>query len=385
MALHFSQQEFDNRSASLMKRMQEEKLDAMLLFAQESMYWLTGYDTFGYSFVQCLVVKSDGSKVLLTRPADHRQAMRTSNLTDIRAWIVWGESSPIGQLKDLLFDLDLLGTRIGVEYETHGMTGNIGLEIQQELNSFADLSDASRIIPLLRAIKSEEELVVIRKAAALADQAYDAGWAEIGPGAKEDTILAAMQSAVLEGGGDYPANEFVIGSGQDALLCRYQSSRRTLQTNDQITLEWAGVYRHYHCAAMRTVVVGTPTPRHHEMYDACRAALAEVETVLRPGNTMGDLFEAHARTLDDRGMMPHRLNACGYSLGARFAPTWVDRPIAYKNNPTGIAKNMVLFLHMILMDSVNETAMSIGQTYLVTDGGPEALTRHPLDLPIKAG
>ena len=40
--------------------MKEEKLDAMLLFAQESMYWLTGYDTFGYCFFQTLVVKADG-------------------------------------------------------------------------------------------------------------------------------------------------------------------------------------------------------------------------------------------------------------------------------------------------------------------------------------
>ncbi len=43
--------------------MREEKLDAVLLFAQESMYWLTGYDTFGYCFFQTLVVKADGSMV----------------------------------------------------------------------------------------------------------------------------------------------------------------------------------------------------------------------------------------------------------------------------------------------------------------------------------
>lgn len=48
MALHFERSEFDARRARLLARMQEEKLDAMLLFAQESMYWLTGYDTFGY-------------------------------------------------------------------------------------------------------------------------------------------------------------------------------------------------------------------------------------------------------------------------------------------------------------------------------------------------
>ena len=64
--------------------------------------------------------------------------------------------------------------------------------------------------------------------AALADAALDAGAAAIRPGADEGDILAAMQGAIFAGGGDYPANEFIIGSGADALLCRYKAGRRKL-------------------------------------------------------------------------------------------------------------------------------------------------------------
>src|SRR5690606_20489594 len=78
MALHFDRAEFDARRDRLVIEMSERKLDALLLFAQESMYWLTGYDTFGFCFFQCLVVKADGSMVLLTRSADLRQARHTS-------------------------------------------------------------------------------------------------------------------------------------------------------------------------------------------------------------------------------------------------------------------------------------------------------------------
>ena len=39
-------------------------------------------------------------------------------------------------------------------------------------------------------------------------------------GADEGEILAAMHYAIFAGGGDYPANEFIIGSGVDALFCR---------------------------------------------------------------------------------------------------------------------------------------------------------------------
>ncbi len=385
MALHFTPEEFAARSDRLMARMAEEKLDAMLLFAQESMYWLTGYDTFGFCFFQCLVVTSDGRKVLLTRSADQRQARHTSNISDIRIWVDRGEASPVGQLKDLLFEMDLLGSKLGVEYDTHGMTGAVGIALEAQLTSFAELKDASRLIPMLRAIKSPAEITYVRQAAKLADDAYDAAMAEIRPGADEGRILAAMQGAIFEGGGDYPGNEFIIGSGRDALLCRYQSGRRLLKDNDQLTLEWAGAYRHYHAALMRTVVIGTPTTRHQEMYAAARDALTAVERKLRPGFTFGDIFEAHAAAVDAHDMMAHRLNACGYSLGARFTPSWMDPPMAYKDNPSVVEPNMVIFQHMILMDSVTETAMTLGQTYLTTEGAPESLSRLPLDLPVKSG
>ena len=60
MTLHFSETEYAARLERLKASMAQEKLDAILLFAQESMYWLTGFDTFGYCFFQTLVVKADG-------------------------------------------------------------------------------------------------------------------------------------------------------------------------------------------------------------------------------------------------------------------------------------------------------------------------------------
>jgi Xaa-Pro dipeptidase len=385
MALHFSDAEFESRFDKLKAAMEAQKLDAMLLFAQESMYWLTGYDTFGFCFFQCLVVTKDGRKVLLTRSADERQAKHTSNIEDIRIWIDRGSASPVLQLKELLFDMDLLGSKLGVEYDTQGMTGKIALKLNEELTSFADVSDASPLIPDLRAVKSAEEIVFVRKASELADKAYYAAMEEIRPGADEGRILAAMQGAIFEGGGDYPGNEFIIGSDRDALLCRYKSGRRNLSEQDQLTLEWAGAYRHYHAALMRTVVIGTPTDRHMEMYTAAREALAAVETQLVPGRTFGDVFDAHAERVDAHGLMPHRLNACGYSLGARFTPSWMDMPMAYRANPAEVKPGMVIFMHMILMDSNSGTAMTLGQTYLTTAGAPECLSKLPLDLPVKSG
>lgn len=379
MALHFDRSEFDARLARLLAKMQEDKLDAMLLFAQESMYWLTGYDTFGYCFFQTLVVKSDGTMVLLTRSADLRQAQLTSTIADIRIWVDRTNADPALDLKQLLVELDLLGARIGVEYDTHGMTGRAARLLDNQISTFGQIVDASYLVGGLRLVKSPAEIAYIERAAALADDALDAALALIRPGADEADILAAMQGTIFSGGGDYPANEFIIGSGPEALLCRYKSGRRKLDADDQLTLEWAGTYAHYHAAMMRTVVIGNPSHRHRELFSACLETIQAVETVLTPGHTFGDVFDMHAKIMDERGLARHRLNACGYSLGARFAPSWMEHQMFHAGNLQEIGEDMSLFVHMIIMDSDTGTAMTLGQTYLTTSQAPKALSRHPLE------
>ncbi|MGL5116335.1 MAG: M24 family metallopeptidase, partial [Beijerinckiaceae bacterium] len=217
----------------------------------------------------------------------------------------------------------------------------------------------------------------------LCDAADNAAIAAIGAGADEGEVLAAQQGAVFRGGGDYPANEFIIGSGMDALLCRYKAGRRKLASRDQITLEFAGVSRHYHAAAMRTHVVGEPMAEHLRYHAAARAALVACEAELRPGRTAGDVFAAHARVLDGHGLSAHRLNACGYSLGAKFTPSWMDWPMCFEENAHPLLPGMVMFLHMIIMDSASGAAMCLGRTSIVTETMPETICIPDLDLVIR--
>ena len=87
MSLHFSKQEFEKRKLATLKSMKEQNLDALLMFRQESMFWLTGYDTFGYVFFQTLILDQKGNIILLTRAPDLRQAQNTSNIEDIIIWV----------------------------------------------------------------------------------------------------------------------------------------------------------------------------------------------------------------------------------------------------------------------------------------------------------
>jgi len=329
------------------------------------------------------VLRADGDLVLLTRAPDLRQAQHTSLIEDIRLWVDREGSDPAQQLRELLAEKGLTGKRLGVEYDSYGLTAANGRRLDAALDGFAEAGDASDLIDRLRLAKSAAEIAYVRRADELADAALDAAIAETRAGADEGRILAAMQGAVLAGGGDYPGNPFIIGSGRDALLCRYKTGRRRLEARDQLTLEFAGTFRQYHACLMRTLLVGEPTPRHRAMHAACRDALAVAEAKLMPGTAMGEVFDAQAAVLDAHGMAAHRFNACGYSLGAVYAPCWMDWPMFFAGNPVEIGPGMVFFLHMILMDSDAGLAMTLGRTSLITARGPEPLSRAPLDLVVK--
>lgn len=383
MALHFTRSEFADRMSRATAAMAARGFDGMLLFQQESMYWLTGYDTFGFCFFQCLYVGADGRLALLTRSADLRQAQQTSLIEDIRIWTDAAGAQPAQQLKDMLESLGCRGHRLGIETKSYGLTHFNGRAVEAGLDGFCSITEATEVFDRLRLVKSPAELKYVRKAGELGDAALKAGIRKTRAGADEGAILAAQQAAIFEGGGDFPANEFIIGSGRDALLCRYKAGRRKLAKRDQLTLEFAGVYRHYHAALMRTLIIGKPSKQHEAMDTACQAALAAVEDKLRPGNTAGDVFAAHARVMDEHGMCEHRLNACGYSLGAKFTPSWMDMPMFYANNPEPLGAGMVFFAHMILMDSESGSAYCLGRTYVLTAKKPEPLSKHSLDMIIR--
>ena len=380
MALHFETTELAERRARAVAAMTEAGLDGLLIFRQESMYYLTGYDSFGYVFFQCLHLGADGSMMLLTRLPDLRQARHTSVIEDVRLWTDLPDANPAEQLRDILEARGCRGRRLGVEWESYGLTARNGQRLAAALDGVCTLLDASELVSRLRVVKSPAELDYVRRAAELADAALAEGNRLAVPGAFEGDILAAMQGAIFSGGGDYSGNEWIIGSGRDALLCRYFSGRRHLDADDQLTLEFAGAYRHYHAALMRTILTGTPPPEQRDMHAAARESLHAAQDALRPGRPIGEVFDAHARVLDAHGHAENRLAACGYSLGTTFAPNWMDWPMFYHGNPVEARPGMVFFIHIIVFDSDRGLAMTLGETVEVTETGCARLSAAALEL-----
>ena len=130
----------------------------------------------------------------------------------------------------MLESLGARGKRLGIETNSYGLTHFNGKAVDAALDGFCTLAESTNLVDRLRLVKSPAELKYVRKAGKLGDEALKAGIKKTKAGADEGDILAAQHSAIFSGGGDYPGNEFIIGSDRDALLCRYKSGRRKFRS-----------------------------------------------------------------------------------------------------------------------------------------------------------
>lgn len=382
-ALHFSEEEFWLRRHRALELMKRENLDGFLITKQESLYYLTGYDTFGYVFFQAMYFHSDGSMRLITRMPDLRQALYTSVLGPQNILIRPDEagSNPVSLVPEVLkeFGINSSSKRIGYEPDSATLTHEIGKLLEEAVAGICTLINHSTLFGReLRIEKSETELRKIRKAAYLADFALIRALKLAKPGAYEGDLWREIVGTVYEGGGDDPANENILVSGNKAVLTRYSTGKSKIDR--QLTLEHAGVYKHYHACLMRTIHIGGITKLARQMFEVNILQMEAAMKALRPGREIGDVFEAYARVADEHGFKDQRFNACGYSVGATFAPTWMDFPMFVRDQKVVAQPGMVFFIHIILMDKATDTASSIGQTVEVTQDGCVSLSKLPFHL-----
>ena len=385
MALHFEAAEFQARKDGVTQEMARRKLDAILLFAPESQYWLTGFDSDGFCIFHSMFVGVNGELTHLSRTADLANVAYSSICEDVRIAPDDAELRWSSCIKDMLVSHGMQGKRIGIQVDTMGLTPKLFLEIQAELEDCCELVVADNFIQKMRMVKSEQELAYHRKAGEILDIALGDALLAVQPGAYEGDIYGAFYNKLFSMGADLPAHIPPLGCGESALNVRYTSGRKYLVENDQLTLELGLAYRHYHAGSMCVALIGPEISELHlKMHAALVPALAAIQDLLRPGKTMGEVYDAYRMVVTDHGLGHTLQDACGYTMGATWPPTWMEQPMFYKGNPTVIETNMTFFNMLILNDFESGLIMCLGEQTIITDGQPEVITHVPRE-PIVVG
>jgi len=378
-SVHFTDSEFAERLARTCRALNDQGLDGILISRIEDQYWLCGLDTDGFCIFGAVVLTADGTMAHISRTADLAN-IRYSSIAaaDTDIWLDGEGHSKAESIKTTLTRLGLQGKRIGIQTDTFGLLPNLYLELVEELRGWCDVVEASGLIRTLRLVKSPQELEYHRRAGEIVNKMRDVGIDVTSVGAFEGTIMGKVWGTAFLNDGDPPAHRPPIGNGSSALNMRYTTKRKYVGENDQVTFEIGAGFRHYHAAGMFVVLTGPdPDPRHLQMHAACVDALDSVQSAARPGNTVGDLYEAHRSAFARHGYEHALLRACGYTMGATWPPTWMEQPQIFEENPVVLEANMTFFTHMILVDQITGLTMSLGEQVIICEGAPEVITHVP--------
>ena len=230
-------------------------------------------------------------------------------------------------------------------------------------------------IYLLRSVKSEGELSLMRKAQDLTDEAFEYILDYIRPGKTEKAIALELEFYMRRHGSEGVAFDSIVVSGENSSLPHGTPGDREVRRGDFITMDFGAVVGGY-CADMtRTVAVGEISDRQKLVYDTVLNAQLEAMKHIKTGAVCREI-DAVARDLIDNcgfeGCFGHSL---GHSLGIQVH----EAPGFNLRDNTVLVRGMVLSVEPgIYLE--NEFGVRIEDVVCVTNGGFENLTKSPKEL-----
>ena len=384
MTLPFSRAEYDERLRRTREAMRQAGLDALLVFHQEHMFYLAGYDQIGYWVYQVLVVPAAAAPMTaIVRKVDELLVRQGGIVDDVRVWLDDATRDPAEQTADVLRERGLLdGRRLGIERKSHTLLPHYYDLLRAALRG-AELVDASDLVTDLRLVKSRAEVAYMRRAGEVMDAGVRAALDVLRPGVRECDVHAAVAQAMYAAGGEPPAVAPPMGAGPRTLTQTHgAATTRTIAAGDPFLLEVGGCVRRYHAVCMRTASLGPPSATMRSMYDAIREATDAGFAAIEPGVPTAEVARRVHDTMATRGYS-RRGQHVGYGIGLGYPPTWIDSLRIKETDAHVLQPGMTFLLHSGLIAPDGSFYVALGDPVLVTERGADRLTALDRDLPVR--
>ncbi len=228
----------------------------------------------------------------------------------------------------------------------------------------AKFVDATDDIDRIKAVKSPEELDLIRRTAEMQDLAIDHLKKAIRPGRRDFEILAEAQHAMIMQGSEQQL--ILVGSSAPGTPARWHFrhfQNRVMNEGDQVSvlIEVNGPGGLY-TEIGRLFSIGKPTQEWQDAFAVSVEAQEVTLNLLKPGAKPKDIWDANNAFLQEKGYRPERrlyAHGQGYDL--------VERPLIRDDEPMHIQAGMNITVHPC---AINETVWAtVCDNYIVTETG----------------
>ncbi|WP_066291801.1 M24 family metallopeptidase [Bacillus sp. FJAT-29937] len=239
----------------------------------------------------------------------------------------------------------------------------------------AEMVPLTGAIEMLRMIKDEEEISIIREAAEIADAAFTHILEFIKPGIKEIEVSNELEAYMRKLGATSSAFDTIVASGHRGAFPHGVASSKEIEKGDMVTLDFGAYYKGYRSDITRTIAVGEPKEELIDIYHIVLESLSTALAGIKPGMT-GKAADALSRDfITEKGYGKQYGHGSGHGIGLDIH----EEPFKNTKCEIVIEPNMVLTVEPgIYIPELG--GVRIEDDILITQSGIEIITKSPKEL-----
>ncbi len=224
------------------------------------------------------------------------------------------------------------------------------------------------IVEELRAVKDEQEIAAMKKAAAIAAKTLRETLAGVEIGMREADVAAELDYRMVRLGAERPAFETIVASGPRSALPHAKTGLRKLAEGDLLLIDFGARWNGYNSDITRTFSVADPTPKQVRIYDMVLSAQVHACNALQSGCQAREV-DAAARTIfQEEGLGENFVHSTGHGLGLEVH----EAPSLRRNGEERLLAGMVVTVEPGLYFP-GWGGVRIEDDLLVTDGAARSI------------
>ncbi|MDZ7671551.1 MAG: M24 family metallopeptidase [Halanaerobiales bacterium] len=383
----FEKSEFQNRLKRIKERMDKEGLEVLLATHPANLNYVSGYDGWSFYVHQGVLVFIDRDQpIWFGREQDSNGAKITTWLDDENIigyqddYVQSLIKHPMDFMSDILKDLGYESSNIGVEMDNYYFTPRALNSIKENLPK-ANLKDANRLIPLVRQIKSKQELKYMKMASRIVEKTMQTAIDVIDEGVREGDAAGKVYQAQISGTkdftGDYTAIAPIMPSAERTSTAHLTWTDRKYQKGDVVLLELAGSKYKYHAPLSRTLYIGDPPEDLSDIAKVVVDGLNKTLDFIKPGITCEEVEEKWRDSI--AGSKVVKESRVGYSYGLNYPPDWGEHTASLRPGDKTILKPGMTF-HFMPGIWLDEFGFENSEPFYVTEDGCETFVDFPRKL-----
>ncbi len=352
---------YNLRLSNLRKQMSASRLDAMLVSNSGNVRYLSGFS----GSESDLVVTADTIYLL----CDSRYTLQAS-IECLHCKVLNTGEGIYNLLNRIIADHNI--RKLGIEDRSLSLTA---FNAMSKSVQGAALVPAGDIITNLRIIKDEKEIAALKKAAWIADRAFDHVLTIIKPGVKEIEIAAELEYQMRKNGAENISFDTIVASGPNAAKPHGTASEKPIQNGDFVVMDYGCVVDSYCSDITRTVALGPVSETQKSVYNSVLFVQTKMLSLIRTGMACSDADAIARRYFELFGYEKYFTHSLGHGVGIDIH----EQPNLSRRSDKIISDNMVITVEPGLYFD-GKYGVRIEDTVVISGGKAYPLTSSPKEL-----